>query len=256
MGNEDADTLIPLNTTRIAVYDDLRSEPRIIDIQPKDIVEYIEEIASTTYELAQAKGSSIPYTIIKEVCENFIHAGFKEPCISILDSGNTIRFTDQGPGIEDKERAQLPGFTTATSEMRKYIRGVGSGLPIVKEYLSFSNGKLTIEDNMRAGTVVTIKMEPESAYITPVVYREHPRNESEIIQKPQATLKKREYDILLLANDLASVGPTEVHDKLGMSMSTAYRELSKLEEMGYLKTGENRKRSLTEEGLELLGEEV
>ena len=115
--------------TRIAVYDDMLSAPRIIDIEPAEISLYIEEIASKTYEFAQQKGSSIPYTVIKEVCENFIHADFKEPCISILENGNTITFTDQGPGIEDKERAQLPGFTSATTEMRKYIRGVGSGLP-------------------------------------------------------------------------------------------------------------------------------
>ena len=124
-----------ITSTRIAVYDDFLSAPRIIDIEPSDIARYIEEISSKTYELAQQKGSSIPYTVIREVCENFIHAQFKNPCISILEDGNTIKFTDQGPGITDKQRAQHPGFTSATSEMRKYIRGVGSGLPIVKDYL-------------------------------------------------------------------------------------------------------------------------
>ena len=43
--------------------------------------------------------------VIREIVENFIHAHFVEPIISILDGGNTIRFADQGPGIEDKERA-------------------------------------------------------------------------------------------------------------------------------------------------------
>ena len=107
-----------ITSTRIAVYDDFLSAPRIIDIEPSDIARYIEEISSKTYELAQQKGSSIPYTVIREVCENFIHAQFKNPCISILEDGNTIKFTDQGPGITDKQRAQHPGFTSATSEMR------------------------------------------------------------------------------------------------------------------------------------------
>ena len=62
-----------ITSTRIAVYDDFLSAPRIVDIEPSDIARYIEEISSKTYELAQQKGSSIPYTVIREVCENFIH---------------------------------------------------------------------------------------------------------------------------------------------------------------------------------------
>ena len=123
-----------LNATqvaRIAVYDDLLSAPRIVEIQPADAAHYIDSIASTTYELAAQQGGVIPYTVIREVSENFIHAKFKEITVSILDKGCTIRFADQGPGIENKERAQLPGFSSATAEMKDYIRGVGSGLPIV-----------------------------------------------------------------------------------------------------------------------------
>ena len=40
--------------------------------------------------------------------------------------------------------------------MKSYIRGVGSGLPIVKEYLDFTHGTITIEDNLGSGSVVTI----------------------------------------------------------------------------------------------------
>ena len=146
--------------TRIALYDDLRSEPQIIDIKPTEIKQYIGAIAAKTYELAAQQGGSIPYTVILQVTENFIHAYFSEPCISIMDKGNTIRFADQGPGIANKEKAQLPGFTSATQKMRQYINGVGSGLPIVKEYLKFSNGRLVIEDNISEGTVITISVNP------------------------------------------------------------------------------------------------
>ena len=51
------------------------------------------------------QGGSISVMVIREIVENFIHAHFMEPIISILDGGNTIRFADQGPGIEDKELA-------------------------------------------------------------------------------------------------------------------------------------------------------
>lgn len=160
---------------RIAVYDDLLSAPRIVEIQPDEVSHYIESIASTTYELAAQQGGVIPYTVIREVSENFIHAQFKEITVSILDRGCTIRFADQGPGIENKDRAQLPGFSSATAEMKGYIRGVGSGLPIVKEYLKFSNGRLVIEDNIRDGAVVTIAVDRNAGIQQqPVVYQESP----------------------------------------------------------------------------------
>lgn len=159
---------------KIAAYDDLLSAPRVVEIPPSDVATYIDKIASTTYEMATSLGGIIPYTVIREVSENFIHAQFKEVTVSILDHGCTIRFADQGPGIENKDRAQLPGFSSATNEMKSYIRGVGSGLPIVKEYLKFSNGRLVIEDNIREGAVVTIAVDPETAGQMPVVYQESP----------------------------------------------------------------------------------
>lgn len=148
-------------TARIALYDDLRSAPHVIEISPAETSAYIEKLASEVYEKARNAGGSIPYTVIREVSENFIHARFKEIVVSVLDQGNTIRFADQGPGINHKDKAQLPGFSSAIEPMKKYIRGVGSGLPIVKEYLEFSHGNITIEDNMGTGSVVTISMNPE-----------------------------------------------------------------------------------------------
>ncbi len=241
------DTSFSPSSTRIAVYDDMLSAPRIIDIEPTDITEYIGQIAAKTYEYAQQQGSKIPYTVIKEVSENFIHAGFKEPCVSILDSGNTIRFTDQGPGIEDKERAQLPGFTSATSEMRKYINGVGSGFPTVRDYLRFSNGRLIIEDNIKEGTVVTITVDNNTKQPTPVVYRE-------TTQPPAAAfveLEEREYDILVLSSEMGAIGPTEVKQNLDINVSTAHRILNKLEEKGMLQKS-GKKRILTDNGLSFL----
>jgi hypothetical protein len=241
--------------TRIAVYDDMLSAPRIVDIEPTDPISYIEQIAAKTYELAQQQGSSIPYTVIREVCENFIHAQFKEPCVSILDGGNTIRFTDQGPGIADKERAQLPGFTSATSEMRKYIRGVGSGLPTVREYLRFTNGRLIIEDNIKEGTVVTIAVDPNSRQSAPVVYREVPDKQPSAKIPPVLNLKDRDYDILALASEMGLIGPTEVNQNLGISLATAHRALNHLEEQGLVETTDSHKRMLTDLGARVLNEQ-
>lgn len=152
---------------RIALYDDLRSAPRVTEIHPAPTAEFIESLTSKIYEQAKSAGGTIPYTVIREVSENFIHARFAEATVSILDDGNTIRFADQGPGIPYKDQAQIPGFTSAVEPMKHYIRGVGSGLPIVKEYLDFSHGTITIEDNLGTGAVVTISLRAGQPSATP-----------------------------------------------------------------------------------------
>lgn len=146
------------SVARIATYDDLLSAPRITEILPAATHDFIERLSSSIYTQAKESGGSIPYTVIREVSENFIHARFTEVTVSILDNGNTIRFADHGPGITQKEKAQLPGFSSAIEPMKQYIRGVGSGLPIVKEYLDISHGTITIEDNLETGSVITISL--------------------------------------------------------------------------------------------------
>lgn len=145
---------------RIAVYDDAAAAPRVVVVEPKDVREYLEEITLQVTQLSSAQGGTIPFMVIREIVENFIHAYFMEPTISILDKGNTIRFSDQGPGIAEKSRALQYGTSSATEEMRRYIRGVGSGLPYVQQYMQDKGGSLRIDDNMAGGTVVTISIVP------------------------------------------------------------------------------------------------
>lgn len=151
------------NPTRIAIFDDPTAAPRVVVIQPSDVRSYLEEITATVTRLAKEQGGKISFTVIREVVENLVHAYFKEPTVSILDGGNTIRFSDQGPGIREKDRALEYGTTSATEEMKKYIRGVGSGLPYAQQYMEDHGGTLTIEDNINCGTIVTISMPNENA---------------------------------------------------------------------------------------------
>ena len=143
---------------RIAVYDNFTSIPRIIDLKHENINDFINITTEKIYRISHDQGGKIPYTIIKEIVENLIHAQFSEVVITIINNGNQIMISDQGPGIADKEKAMLPGFTSATSEMKRFIRGVGSGLPIVKETIRFSGGSIDIKDNMNKGTVVILKI--------------------------------------------------------------------------------------------------
>lgn len=146
--------------TRVSVYDDLLSTPRVIVVERDDVRTYLEEITNTVYRTMKEQGGRLSLMVIRELVENFIHARFVEPVISILDGGNTIRFADQGPGIADKERAFEFGVTSADRDQKRYIRGTGSGLPMVQEYLQNAGGAISIEDNLGQGTVVTVSIDP------------------------------------------------------------------------------------------------
>ncbi len=155
---EDSAFREPKYAARIAVYDDMSMPPHVTVIDPKDTRTYLQEIVDAVYSLMKQQGGEFSYQAIREIVENYIHAQFIEPIISILDHGQTLIFSDQGPGIPDKENAIKPSFTSATSEMKRYIRGTGSGLPIVNDYIKGKGGTLTIQDNLGHGTIVTLSV--------------------------------------------------------------------------------------------------
>ena len=234
---------------RIAVYDDLMSAPRIIDIEPAPVLEFMENIAVTTYDLAQKLGGSLPYSVIREIVENFIHASFTECTVSVLDRGNTICFSDQGPGIERKRLVQQPGITSASADMKKYIRGVGSGFPIVKEYLDYRNGYLSIDDNAQKGTVITLSVRLDSPETQPKG-KSHP----EKAEAPHGikALDQRSLIVLRLLYEHGILGPSDLIVPLGVSAATAHRIFVGLERKGLIESTPNRKRILSSIGVAFL----
>lgn len=235
------------STARIALYDNLRSAPRVTEIQPNTTAEYIENLASKVYEQAKLAGGTIPYTVIREVSENFIHARFTEATVSIFDGGNTIRFADQGPGIHHKEKAQLPGFTSAIEPMKRYIRGVGSGLPIVREYLELSHGTISIEDNLGTGAVVTISLEDNPSGQTAKPLRGGGAQSSRQ-QALAPELSQREKDFLALFLDEGALGVTDLVKLTDLATSSTHATLKKLEEHGLVEKTTGQKRILTDLG--------
>lgn len=269
---------------RVAVYDSLLAAPRVEEIPPGPVLVFIESLAARVYELARSAGGPIPYSVIREISENLIHACFAEPVVSIMDNGSTIRFSDCGPGVSDKTRAMRPGFTTATTEMKGFIRGVGSGLPIVNEYLSYSGGSMTIEDNLGCGTVVTLSTkssisEPVTESPLPVHAASFPTHVQDAsfvsagglvpvtpIPKPfiretttessgdrpcAAQLTTRQKQVLALVMESGSAGPSLVSRELGIALSTSYRDLACLEDMGLIEA-DGGKRKLTQPGISYL----
>ena len=152
------DIAAPAYTARIAVYDSMVVPPRVVMVPPADVRTYLDEITKNVWELATQQGGEWPFHIIRELVENYIHASFIEPTISIMDKGQTISFSDQGPGIPNKEAALRPTFSSATKAMKRYIRGTGSGLPMVEATVRLQHGTITIEDNLGQGAVITVSM--------------------------------------------------------------------------------------------------
>lgn len=235
---------------RIACYDDMKAAPRIIEISPNTTAEFIENLASTVYEQSRMMGGSIAYTAIREVTENFIHARFEEIVVSILDKGNTIRFADQGPGISQKEKALLPGFTSATEPMKRYIRGVGSGFPLTTEYIEASHGSITIEDNLKSGAVVTLSLvtvhsEPGSA---PTVA---PHGTTRAAQSLVPPLSDREKLFISLFLKEGVLGVTDLVKMTNVPQSSTHNILKKLEEEGIIEKTSYSKRTLTDFGYQV-----
>ena len=277
-GNNEGEDFLSSNfinrTARIAVYNDLKSAPRVVEVKPSSVDIYIENIASNVYTLAQNLGGNIPYTAVREVSENFIHAQFSEVVVSIFDNGNTIRFADQGPGIQSKETAKLPGFSSATEGMKKYIRGVGSGLPIVKEYLDFSDGIITIDDNLKNGAVVTISLTNKSSlnishgthsnnfnnsHISQLEnslnYQQNQNSSTNIIEgntnRNSYYLSEDQKSFLLYFLHEGYLGVTDLVNLSGRAQSSTYNILKKLEDFGYIEKGPSQKRVLTDKGHEI-----
>lgn len=251
---------------RVAVYEGAGAAPRVEEVEPGPTGEYIERLTATIHRLAHEQGSEIPYTVLREITENLIHAHFAEPVVSILEEGKTIRFADQGPGIPDKKNAVLPGFTTAAGDMKRYIRGVGSGLPLVRDYLTLSGGSLVIEDNLGAGSVVTIYSRPErhpsyDMTRSSDVESSAPRDSQPPFaqqnlsapMEPPLRLPTRQQQVLALVMETGLVGPSIVAKELGVGVSTAYRDLASLEDANLIEA-DGGKRTLTEEGLRYIHE--
>ena len=221
----------PQFPARIAVYDDAAVAPRVIVVDPKDVRSYLEEITNEVTRL------------------------------SILPGGNTIRFADQGPGIKEKDRALEFGTTSATKEMKRYIRGTGSGLPLAQQYLLDKGGTLVIEDNMSRGTVVTISL--GESHVTPGIhYAPHVTGDGGLsrpvtggggvspmagprvadprhLTHPTPRVDERGQKIIAYLAQSDSVGPKELVAAYGESNSTWSRALKKLTEAGLVYKEQN-----------------
>ena len=237
-------------SVRIVVYP-AGADPEITEIAGADPRSATAKFTRTVMAKVRELGGEVPEEALREVVENLIHAEYRGVVISVLDGGNVVRVSDRGPGIQNKERAVEFGFTGASSPALEEIRGVGAGLGLARTATEKAGGALTVEDNIGGGTVVTISMvgTPQAAQKeVPATRPAAPRYPGGV---PRMNISERQQKVLITVLECGEVGPSTVADRLEISVSTAYRDLSVLEEHGLVQAHESGKRLISP-----LGEDV
>jgi len=236
---------------RVAVYPS-GGAPEIIEVSAANPASATQKFTRLVSEKVREVGGVVPEESIREVVENLIHASYRGVVISILDEGNVVRVSDKGPGVENKSRAMEFGFSGAAPEALGEIRGVGAGLGIARAAAEKAGGTVIIEDNIGGGTVATVsvaggeRVVEESETSPPSPQRKYPDG------VPRMNISERQQKVLITVLECGEVGPSTVADRLEISVSTAYRDLSVLEEHGLVMADESGKRLISPLGRDLV----
>src|SRR5918998_420232 len=184
---------------RVAVYP-RSGEPEVTEVAAANPGSATAKFTRLVMDEVKAVGGKAPEEAVREVVENLVHAGYQGVVISVLEGGNVVRVSDKGPGVQHKDRAMEFGF---------------SGV--------------TLEDNIGGGTVTTISVagggevhkEQEPSLSAP---RRYPDG------VPRMNISERQQKVLVTVLECGEVGPSTVAERLEISVSTASRDLSVLEE--------------------------
>lgn len=230
---------------KVAVYPE-SGEPEVSEVSAASPSAATAKFSKLVMEKVRASEGRVPEVALRELIENLIHAKFEGVVISVLKKGNVVRVSDKGPGIEYKDRAFEFGFSGAAPEAMPEIRGVGAGLGIARAAAEKAGGTVTIEDNIGGGTVATVSMEE----VPRVPDDEKPTSKLAPQKKypdavPRMNISERQQKVLITVLECGEAGPSTVAERLEISVSTAYRDLSVLEEHGLIVGAESGKRVVT-----------
>jgi anti-sigma regulatory factor (Ser/Thr protein kinase) len=214
---------------RLAVYAGPLDPPHVEDLADPDEAGLIEALFTRA-----AARADLPVLAVREVIENLIHAGFQDALVSVMDGGRTLRVSDAGPGIADKELAMQPGFSSADAAARRVIRGVGSGLPLASALMAAEGGSLELADNLGGGTVVTLAG-PAAAPVAAAPAH------SDVARR-----------LLALLCEVGPASPLRLAAELSMPLPECARELVLLEHRGLLQRSPDGSRSLAGAGRDLI----
>jgi len=227
---------------RIAVYP-RSGEPEVTEVAASNPGSATAKFTRLVMDEVRAVGGKVPEESVREVVENLVHAEYRGVVISVLDGGNVVRVSDKGPGVQHKDRAMEFGFSGATPEALRDIRGVGAGLGIARAEAEKVGGTVTIEDNIGGGTVATISVADDLGSRKEREPSPPARRYPDGV--PRMNISERQQKVLITVLECGEVGPSTVAEQLEISVSTAYRDLSVLEEHGLVITDESGKRVIS-----------
>lgn len=208
----------------------------VTEISERDFPSFAERLVGAILAYLEEAGRPLPRIALREVVDNLVHA---VPCTAsaVVDpSLSRIYISDTGPGISCPDHALELGFSTANELHRSLIRGVGIGLYLAREDMRALGGDLRIISEPGSGTHVCLSL--DGSFGAPA--------EPYVGDLPD--LSPRQNNILFLLSEGVLLGPTGISQELGISPSTAYRELTKLERMGLVACKPDGKRFLSESG--------
>ena len=234
---------------RIVVYP-RGGEPEVTEVAAASPGSATSKFTRFVMDKVQELGGKVPEDAVREVVENLIHAGYRGVVISILEDGNVVRVSDKGPGVENKQRAMEFGFSGAAPEALEQIRGIGAGLGIARTAVERAGGMVTIEDNLGGGTVTTISVSEGQPTAHEPERKPPARRYPDGV--PRMNISERQQKVLLTVLECGEVGPSTVADRLEISVSTAYRDLSVLEEHGLVMADDSGKRLISPLGRDLI----
>ncbi len=237
-------------SVRVVTYTAGR-EPEIAEVSASRAASATGKISSVVGSRIARLGGSVPERAVSEVVENLIHARYAGVVVSIMENGERVRVADRGPGITDKARAVEFGFSGASREAMGEIRGIGAGLGIALAEMKKVGGTLVIEDNLGGGTVVTLsalagdrgeEVAPQRLEKSVSAEVEPKRHLGKV---PDIDISERQERTLITVLECGEVGPSTIAEVVDVSVSTAYRDLSVLEDHGLATSTESGKRVIS-----------
>jgi hypothetical protein len=221
----------PAVRARLAVYGAPGEPPAVEELAEADPAVLVERLCD-----AVADRSPLPVPAVREVVENLVHAGFRDALVSVLDGGAVVRVSDHGPGIPDPARALAPGFSGAGPVEREVVRGVGCGLPLARDLMVSTGGRLEVAENLGGGAAVTLWAPPPPA---PTAAGE-----------PACSGAAREMLALLL--EVGAATPETLARELGRPRAECGRELALLQHRALVAREPGGARRLTDAGAALV----
>lgn len=207
----------------------------IHEIVLKDFPSFREKVSDIVLSTLGMSHSQPPETAVRELVDNLVHAVPCAASVVVDPSLEKFYISDTGPGISRLDLALEPGYSTATEVHRSVIRGVGLGFYLAEREISEFGGNLQVFSHQGGGTYIVVSLTSDF---------DKKEEYSSLIEK----LSHRQNNILFLLTEEESVGPSQVAGELGISLSTAHRELVKLERLGLITRSTDGKRFLSDIG--------